>query len=289
MKIPFSLLPPVVVFFLARQILAIGYPLSKLMPGMRVDILQAGFEITPKEYASVTLVVAALNSLLLLSIMLLVGELANTNTLPIAAAVCIVVGAASFFSMLMYPKVISGKRIRALDENLIPALRQMLIELKSGVTLFQAMTSVDEGYGAVSVEFKRISDRINVGISETDALNEAGKRNPNPRFRRVLWQISNAITAGSDVVTELEATIDDLTRERMEDIHRYGQELNPWTMAYMMLTGVIPSLGLSIMTVILSFLNVSIPPFVFPGILVLIILFQLFFMNFVKSRRPMVD
>ncbi|MEM3030480.1 MAG: type II secretion system F family protein [Candidatus Micrarchaeia archaeon] len=288
-RIPFSLLPPSVAVALAKRLLALGAPIAKLSPGLKVELIQANYDLTAKEYAALTVVVALTNVLVLAAGIALLGYLAGINVYVFAAAAALAVGAASFFSTLFYPRVIATRRVRALDDNLIPALRQILIELKSGVTLFQAMMSITEGYGEVSAEFKRIVEHINMGIAETMALNEASKRNPSPRFRRVLWQVSNAITSGSDVVVELEATIEDLTKERVDDIKRYGQELNPWTMVYMMGTGILPSLGVSVSVIILSFLNIAIPKLIFPAIIAGIILFQLFFINFVSSRRPSVD
>jgi hypothetical protein len=95
---------------------------------------------------------------------------------------------------------------------------------------------------------------------------------------------------GSDIAISLSDMIDELSKEKMDDIRRYGQELNPWTMMYMMLAVVIPSLGITIAAIILSFLNISMPKnLVLPGVIVFLILFQVFFINFVKSRRPVVE
>jgi flagellar protein FlaJ len=151
------------------------------------------------------------------------------------------------------------------------------------------MTSVSVGYGPVSIEFAKMVGQMNAGVAQTDVLNEASKRNPSFRFRRVLWQISNALKVGSDVGNAIEEMINELTKERITEIQRYGQELNPWVMIYMVLAVVLPSLGITMMIIIMSFMNVLIPITIFPAVFLFLLGFQLFFISFVKSRRPQVE
>ncbi len=289
--IPFSILPAPLVFSLAKKMAGIGSLVSAMNPSLKIDLLQADIKMTPKEYGAVAFIVATSNMLLIALLFIIFGALFKQSIpLILIAGVAIILFGASFFSVLMMPRISATKRVRSLDNNLIPSLRQLLIEVRSGVTLFQAMSSVTEGYGEVSVEFKRIVEHINVGVSESEALNEASKRNLSFKFRRVLWHISNSLTVGSDIAVSLSDMIDELSKEKMDDIRRYGQELNPWTMMYMMLAVVIPSLGITIAAIILSFLNISLPKMlVLPGVIAFLIFFQLFFINFVKSRRPVVE
>jgi pilus assembly protein TadC len=290
MRIPFSILPAPLVISLAKKMIGIGNLVSALTPSLKTDLLQADIKLTPKEYGAVTFIVAASNMVIIGGLFTLIDFLAPPDLSLLVIGACLIIGGASFFSVVMMPKVVSTRRVRALDNNLIPSLRQLLIEVKSGVTLFQAMSSVTEGYGEVSVEFKRIVEHISVGTSESEALNEASKRNPSFKFRRVLWHISNSLTVGSDISVSLSDMIDELAKEKMDDIRRYGQELNPWTMMYMMLAVVIPSLGITIAAIILSFLNIALPKLlVLPGVIIFLMLFQMFFINFVKSRRPVVE
>ena len=289
--IPFSILPAPIVFSLAKKMVGIGSLVSAMNPSLKIDLLQADIKITPKEYGAVAFIVSTSNMIMIALMFMIFGALFKQSIpLFIVIGVALILFGASFFSVLMMPRVNATKRVRSLDNNLIPSLRQLLIEVRSGVTLFQAMSSVTEGYGEVSVEFKRIVEHINVGVSESEALNEASKRNSSFKFRRVLWHISNSLTVGSDIAVSLSDMIDELTKEKMDDIRRYGQELNPWTMMYMMLAVVIPSLGITIAAIILSFLNISLPKLiVLPGVIIFLIMFQMFFINFVKSRRPTVE
>ncbi len=148
------------------------------------------------------------------------------------------------------------------------------------------MKSVTIDYGEASAEFKKIVMNIESGAPEADVLADASASTPSNGMKRVLWQISNALKVGSDVSNALEAQLSDLTSERLEQIRRYGQELSPWTMMYMLAAIIFPSLGVTTLIVLSTFLHVVMPPIVFPAIVSMLVLFQLFFMNLVSSRRP---
>ena len=287
--IPFTILPPPLVLKIARRIKGIGNFVAALFPGLKSDLLQVDMELPAREYAGAAVVVGISNLIIISLVMLFIGYATETDLVFLSAISGIIVGGASFTTVLTYPKILSVRRTRSLEGQLIPALRQLLIEIRSGVPLFQALTSVSQDYGEVSVEFRKMVNEMNAGVSQSDAISEAARRIPSFRFRRVLWQINNALKVGSDLGVALGSMLDELTRERVDDIRRYGQELNPWVMLYMIAAVVIPSLGITMLIIVLSFLNIPVPKIVFPGILVLLMLFQVFFISFVKSRRPTVE
>ncbi|MEW6328622.1 MAG: type II secretion system F family protein [Candidatus Micrarchaeota archaeon] len=290
MKIPFSILPPKMLMNASKHFFGIGNFISPFFPFLRAELLQSGVELTPRQYASAAFVVALTNGVFITLTIMLIDKIGRLKIgLPIIVGLGLLIAFASLITVLIYPGVIAKRRARQLENNLIPALRQLLIELRSGVPLFQAMTSLTSGYGEVSAEFRWMVKQMNAGISETDVLTEATKRNPSQRFRRVLWQISNALKVGSDVANAIDGMINDLTKERVAEIQRYGQELNPWTMIYMIGAVVVPSLGVTMLIVILSFLNIKIPKIILTLVLVGLVMFQLFFISFVRSRRPAVD
>ena len=130
--------------------------------------------------------------------------------------------------------------------------------------------------------------RFNSGVSDLDVLSDAARENPSFQFRKVLWQVSNALKVGSDVGSALEVIVNDLEKEKIDEIRKYGQELAPWTMIYMMAAVVLPSLGIALLIVITSFLAVELPSFTLAIVLAFLVIFQLFFMNFVASRRPLI-
>lgn len=288
-RIPFSILPAPLLIALSRYFLAVGSLLARAAPFLKFQLLQADIKFAPKEWAAVAFIVSVSNGAVLGILLYFLGLAAKTDFTVFSATVAVVVGIATFVTTFSYPHVVSSRRVKALDNNLIPAVRQMLIELKSGVSLFEAMKSVTVGYGEVSREFKDLTDHIEGGVSEITALNDASARNPSFKFRRTLWQISNSLSVGSDVTVGLQDMVEDLTKEKLDDIRRYGQELNPWTMVYMMAAVIVPSLGMSMLSILLSFLSIPVPKLIYPAVVFYLVLFQLFFISFVRSRRPAVD
>jgi len=288
LKIPFSFFPRRIVLGLAGTFKNAGGFLSAFFPALHEDLVQAQITESPRSYMAIALSVFITNALTVFVFMQAIAMLAKINLLFISVLFTFVVGLASFFTIIFYPRILSGKRKKLVENQLIPAVRQILIELKSGVPLFNAMTSAANGYGEVSVEFRKIVNKINSGVPEIDALSEATRTNPSMQFRKVLWQIQNALKVGSDVGDSLESILDELMKEKIDDIHRYGQELSPWAMLYMMFAVVVPSLGVTMIIVISSFLGIEIPTIIFPAVLAFLIGFQLFFMSFISSRRPLV-
>ena len=126
------------------------------------------------------------------------------------------------------------------------------------------------------------------GLDEITALNKISERNPSLYFRRALWQIVNALKAGSDIGDTLETITDDFSQKQITEIKNYGQQLNPWTMMYMIVAVIIPSLGLTFLIILSSFSGISIPKMIFPLIFIGLLLFQVFFIGFVKNKRPSV-
>ncbi len=288
-QIPFSLLPTPVLINFSRKFVNAGVFVSTLFPFLRDSLAQAESEFNSRQYGAIAFTAALTNAVVLGALAVFVAIVSRNPTLVVPALMlATVVAFASFVTIIYFPQVIAKRRMRALETQLIPALRQMLIEIKSGVPLFNAMASISMDYGEVSKEFKKMVQRINSGTPELDAIADATTENPSHQFRRVLWQLSNALKVGSDVSKVMELQIEELTKERIDQIRKYGQELSPWTMIYMMTAVILPSLGVTMLIVVVAFVDVTIPKLLLPAIAGGLMLFQLFFMNFVSSRRPAV-
>lgn len=192
----------------------------------------------------------------------------------------------SFFTFAALPKIKAKKRARKLERDLPYALRHILIEVEAGIPLYHAFVSVSEGYGEVSREFKRIAKEINGGKAQVKALEGAVARSPSIRFRKALWQIINALKSGADVSSALDSLVDSITRHQVMQVRKYGKELNPYTMMYMLLAVILPSLGVTFLMILSSFTDFSVSSYIYYLILIGLVFFQAVFLNFVKSKRP---
>ncbi|RLG11309.1 hypothetical protein DRN69_07920 [Candidatus Pacearchaeota archaeon] len=194
-----------------------------------------------------------------------------------------------FFNQRNYPRVYNLKKTRDIEKNLMPALQDMLVQLESGVPIFEILVNISNaGYGFISYEFKKAVREINSGISHIDALEHLVKRNSSPYFKRVLWQLSNGLRSGSDMGIVIKDSINNLAKEQAIQIQSYGSKLNPLVMFYMLATVILPSLGLTFLTIIASMLGLSgkLIQLLFVAIFVFVVLIQIMFLGLIKMRRP---
>ena len=78
--------------------------------------------------------------------MLFLGAVAAKADLMLALPISILVSIFVFGQILIYPKFIVSKKTREIEESLLPALYHMMIEVKSGVPLFNVLVGISEGY-----------------------------------------------------------------------------------------------------------------------------------------------
>jgi len=265
----------------------IGSVIAKSKPSLKLDLFQAEIDLTPKVYASIVALTTIFYFSVMTPIIFLVGLLVGGVPdffLPLAVGGIFSIFVFSY--LMRYPKFVALRRIKKLERDLLDSLQHILIEIKSGVPLFNAMLGVTDGYGEVSDEFKIVVKEINAGIAEIKALERASLRNPSLHFRRSIWQITNAMKAGSNVASALEAIVDTLTQEQVIAIRRYGQELSPFTLMYMLVAVIMPTLGITFLIILSSFAGLKIPDFLFPLILLVLTVFQYFYMGIIKTKRP---
>lgn len=205
------------------------------------------------------------------------------------AGIAILFSAFIFFSQIVYPKIFISRKQKDIEKNLISALQDMLVQLNSGIPLFDIMVNISAAeYGALSLEFRKAVKRINAGESEADVLNDLGKKNPSVFFRRTLWQISNGMNSGSDISIIIKDSINSLNEEQIIQLQTYGSKLNPMIVLYMLIAVIVPSLSISFLTIIASLINLpgDMINLIFISLLIFDILIQIMFLGMIKSKKP---
>lgn len=292
MKIPFVIFPLQKAITRARPFRKLGSLLLRQFPKIKINLIQAKINVSPEDYLAVaiysTLLWFGIFTTLMLSIVAISGK-PIVSSLGTVFMVSFSITGLSFFYLLSYPYVQAKHRSKLLEGNLLYALRHILISVKSGITLFDAMAGVGrEGYGMISEEFAEIVKEIHSGEPQDQVLEKTAIENPSPHFRSIIWQISNALKAGSDMGTILQSMVYDLERDQFAGIKKYNSEMNPWTMMYMLLAVIMPSLGITFMMVLSGFMDMAIGPTVFYMTIVFVVFFQVFFLSFMKTKRPVI-
>lgn len=207
----------------------------------------------------------------------------------LAIGVSLLISGIAYMNQRAYPRIYFLKRQRDIEKNLIPALEDVLIQLSSGIPLFSILVNVsDSNYGELSVEFEKAVQKINAGEAEVDVLEELGENNPSSYFKRVLWQLSNGMRAGSDMMVVIQDNLHSLNEEQMIQIQEYGNKLNPLIMFYMLISVIAPALSVTFMTILSSMISLpkNMTIMAFMGLFVFVVLVQIMFLGIIKSKRP---
>ncbi len=273
----------------AKRLLPLAQKMEKAFYHLNIDLLQARIELSLVEHIAISLYKGIYSAVMFGITLIVVGMIVN-NSLAIKLGVLSIplFFILNFYTALYTPRIKVRKRARRIEEDLPYALRHLLIQVKSGVPLYHAMVAVSEGYGEASREFRRIIEQINTGKSQTEALEDSISKNPSLPLRRALWQLLTAMKTGADLTRSLESTVDEILKEQLISIKKYGQELNPWTLFYMMFGVIVPSLGITFLMILSSFMGLQIGAELLGLALFLLFVFQYFFVQIVRSKRPSV-
>ncbi|MBN2422474.1 type II secretion system F family protein [Candidatus Woesearchaeota archaeon] len=194
-----------------------------------------------------------------------------------------------FFLGMKKPDAIIKKRGEEIDRDVLFAGRFLLIKLNSGKPLMNTLVEASQSYGVANKYFKEIVRQIELGTPMEKALDHASYYSPSEKFRKLLFQISNALKIGIDVTHNLQATLDEVVTEQMLEIKKYGKRLNSFTMFYMLMAIIIPSLGVTLFAILATITGIPIHNSFFFGMVFFIILIQLLFMSFFRSIRPHIN
>ncbi|MDY6766183.1 MAG: type II secretion system F family protein [Candidatus Nanohaloarchaea archaeon] len=269
--------------------LPVAERIAFLFPDMERTLIQARMDIAPVHHLAESVAAGVGTAVFFGAVMAMTGAGYGVGTLlQLAAVTAPVAGILGFLLYAKHPDLKARRRVSRLERDLPYALRHLLIEVQSGMTLYEAMVSISEGYGEASTEFQHIVKDINAGVAEMEALEQAVIRNPSLQFRRSLWQMINTLKAGSDLGTTLESLVDAIMDQQMMAVQRYGQELNPYILVYLIGAIIAPSLGVSFLIIFSTFTGGSVSRQLFYFILGGIAVFQLGFLQVIRVKRPKV-
>ncbi len=190
-------------------------------------------------------------------------------------------------SFLQYPLAREKSTAKNVERDILFAARDLIISLRSGMPLFNALTSVSTGYGDASKEFAKIVDRVQLGMPLEDAIDDTIASTKSASFRRIMLQASVSIKAGADVVSALQSIIEQLSQERIIELRSYGQKLNAIAMFYMLFGVILPSMGIAVITILTTFIALfTVDTTVFEFVLIGIIGLQVIFLRLITGSRP---
>lgn len=262
----------------------------KTYPALDISLKQARMDIDARDYMSVAIFGTIMNFLLFTPLFffvffILLRELSIMTFLFAFASG----GGFAFFTFMLltrYPTVQAEKRRRDMELDMLFVLREMLIKMKSGISLFDAMAGIARaGHGEISNEFDTATKEITAGVAQVEALNRMALRTPSKNLRRIIWQMANALRAGADISETITAIVEDMSQEQRVTIKNFGAQMNPLAMMYMMMNIIMPTMGITFMIVLNSFMSLPIDETIFLIIGLVLFMFQYMFMGILKTKR----
>src|SRR3989338_8985871 len=189
---------------------AIFQMIARALPNLKLKLKKAGMNYTSEEFIKRTFLSAFyMTTGLVVSLALI---LAKFNVLKGVMAVFVPIIFLLLFSyMLKLPDVTISRKGKSITREIVFAGRHLIIELESGVPLYNAFINISKNYEAVGHYFKEVINKVDLGTSMEDALSEAIEYIPSDDFRRLLWQGLHSIRTGSDISKSLTLVLEQIS------------------------------------------------------------------------------
>lgn len=261
---------------------------TKFYPNLQTQLRVAHIDATPEEYFRTVFTKTSMYTLLL-SVLFFMLQ----HQMRWGVGVWFIVTVVMFFSGLWIgmkqPRVKSYRRAKDIDREVIFAGRYLLVKLHSGKPLLNALFDAANSYGVATQYFEEIVRDIELGTPLEDAIERAMTYTPSENFRKILFQIHNALRLGMNVTRSLEAVLEEIQTQQMLEIEEYGKKLGTVSLFYMLVAVVFPSLGMTIATVILSFVDVQMDLLRYGVVVFGLVILNFIFITVFRGIRPKVN
>ncbi len=264
--------------------------IAQRMPYLRTQLRRARLFEEPEAFVKRIFITSVYLSIIFEAIIFLFLKNMEAVQKLIVLLVLLPVAFIIMFSyFLHYPDAVILRREKEIGREIVFAIRFLIIELESGVPLYNALINISKSYKVVGEYCAEIIDKVNMGTTMEDAINEAVELTPSRDLRKVFWQVLNSLRTGSDVSRPLKSVLEQITKEQQILIKEYGRKLNPLAMFYMILAVIVPSLGTTMLMVIATFMGFNLSLIVLLVLAAFLGFVQFMFFQIIRAQRPAVD
>jgi pilus assembly protein TadC len=266
--------------------------LTEFTPELKADVVMSDIDLSAEEYMIASVASAVILGFLMFSMtyVSLVGlDLAPGSELLLAGVPSVILAGLDFFILLRYPRILALKRAELVEKDLIYALKELLLNISAGLSLFESLKRVSDGeHGYVSLDFRNVVENTNRGMPLDDALEALAIKSSSEYMRNALCQIVNAVKAGTSVKEALSGIIDALVREQQRKIRNYIQELNVLSMIYMLFAVAVPTIITTVLVVLTSLMGTGVTEEIYMAVIAVCLIVQMMLVGFIRSRRPLI-
>ena len=279
---------------LSRRFIGLSNFLLKLSPGIEYDLKESNSDITDREYSVISYLNAKLWGFLIFLLTFLIFFRIRNFSLKFSLLYSVIIGflvlVLMFFVFIKYPKILSGKRAELIEKNLVFALKDLSIQITSGVPTYNAFVNVAKSnYGSISKEFENIAKNVNSSVPLSKALEESAIKSGSEYYKKTMWQLINTMRAGASLKGALKTIINELSLDQKTKIKSYAQELNLWSLIYLLFAVAIPTIGLTLIIILSNFAGAGITTGTIISFITLTFIVQFIIIGFIKSRRPIIN
>lgn len=259
-------------------------------PDLALRLRQANMRETPEFFVK-KISIASLNMTIGILVIVLgfVGKSDDKSLAMIAISFAPLILLMLFFYYLHIPDVKTIKIQKAIASEIVFAGRFLIIEIRSGVNLYEAMINVTKNFPEIGKSFRNITNKITLGTPTEEAINEEIENTPSDQLRKILWQIVNSLKTGADISQSLESVLQQMVRQQVIEVNEYGKKLNPLAMFYMMIAVILPSIGIAMFIVLSTFISLNISLGALIAIAAFLGFMQFMFIAIIKGQRPAVE
>jgi flagellar protein FlaJ len=269
----------------------IGLKIMSFYPSIKYDLRSIGINYEPENYCSIAFFSAVSWGVIIgFFLALVLSRIEFTE--PVLRAILlllIVILTVMFFLVLhlFYPRMIAKSVAERIDRELIFAMRDLLIQISSGVPLFNAIENVaNSNYGYVSREFTIISTHVKGGSSLLDEVEAMAVRTQSEYLKKTAWQMATAIRSGANVTATIKGVVKMLVDYQFTLTKSFNAELNFIVLIYLMVSAVLPTIGTTVLVIFSVFGMLGVTPEVFMILVGMSFLGQAAVIGYVKLKRP---
>jgi hypothetical protein len=188
---------------------------------------------------------------------------------------------------IIHPKAKSIDIKKETDRDLGFLLKDLLIQLKSGINLYDALISAgNANYGIASQKIKDVVKKINQGYNERVALQEIITTIKSDFMKTTLWRIVSSLRTGGNIGYLLNEISGTLKNYHEEEMRRYIEITNIALIGFLLLGCVLPSIAIISSIVIFSVLGLDFSSNTLFSIFGFSFVLQVFLIGYIHTSRP---
>jgi len=290
-RIPLMLLPLSSCQSIGSRFRGAGLRILSFYPSVKYDLRTIGISHSPESYCAISLLSAATWGAVVAFFLGLVFSRSPVipPTVKIAMPFLLFFMVTVFFLLLhlFYPRMIAKNIAKQIDRELIFAMRDMLIQLSSGVPLFNAIENVgNSNYGYVSREFSIAATHVKGGASLLDEMEAIAVRTQSEYLKKTTWQMATAIRSGSNITSTIKGIVHTLVEYQFSLTKSFNAELNFIVLIYLMVSAVLPTIGTTVLVIFSVFGMLGVTPEIFIMLVAISFIGQAAVIGYVKLKRP---